>query len=95
MYYTGQPYSARKPKNQTVNQEQQPDSDKEESTSTSETEGNSQKGDSNEESSASFQTVEEKDVGFSSKRNRQEEAGEPCHKKRKKKKRVWALIWNS
>ena len=87
VYYTGQPYSARKPKNQTDNQKQQPDSDKEESMSTSETEGNSQKGDSDEESSASFKTVEEKDVGFSSKRNRQEEAGEPCHKKKKEEKK--------
>ena len=43
--YTGQPYSARKPKKQTVSQEQKPDSDKEESMSTSETGTNSQKGD--------------------------------------------------
>ena len=63
--------------------------------STSEAGENSQKGDSDEESSATFETVAENDVGFSSKRNQQEESCEPCHKKRKKKKRVWALKWNS
>ena len=87
MYYTGQPYSARKPKTQINKQQENSDSDKEESMSTSETGTSSQRGDSDEESSTSFQTVEEKDVGFSSKTNRQEETGEPCHKKKKEEEK--------
>ena len=87
MYYTDQPYSARKPKTQINKQQENSDSDKEESMSTSEAGTNSQKGDSDEESSTSFQTVEEKDVGFSSKTNWQEERGEPCHKKKKEEEK--------
>ena len=45
MYYTGQPYSARKPKTQINKQQENSDSDKEESMSTSEAGTNSQKGD--------------------------------------------------
>ena len=88
LYYTGQPYAARKPKNQ-INMQQagHSDSDKEESMSTSETGANSQKSDSDEESSATFETVAENDVGFSSKRNQQEETCEPCHKKKKEEKK--------
>ena len=51
--------------------------------STSEAATNLQKGVSDEESSAGFETVEEKEVGFSSKRNRQEEKDEPFHQKKK------------
>lgn len=91
VYYTGQPYSKMKPKNQTDRQEEHSDSDREESMSRSETGANSQIGNSDDKSSASFKTVEEKNVGFSSKRNRQEETDKPCHKKRDKKKMVWVL----
>ena len=56
------------------------DSDKEETMSISQAGANLQRGDSDEESSATFETVGEKDVGLSSKRNRQEETGKPCHK---------------
>ena len=86
--YTGEPYAPRKPKNQ-INMQKagHSDSDKEELMSTSETGANSQKGDSDEESSATFETVAENDVGFSSKRNRQEETCEPCHKKKKEEKK--------
>lgn len=56
------------------------DSDKTELMSNSETGASSEMGDSDEESSATFETVGEKDVGLSSKRNRQEETGKPCHK---------------
>ena len=91
VYYTGRPYSKMKPKNQTDRQEEHSDSDREESMSRSETGANSQIGNSDDKSSASFKTVEEKNVGFSSKRNRQEETDKPCHKKRDKKKMVWVL----
>ena len=87
VYYTGQPYTARKPKTQIIQQTGHSDSDKEESMSTSEAGANSQKGDSDEESSATFETVAENDIGFSSKRNRQEEPCEPCHKKKKEEEK--------
>ena len=85
LYYTREPYAPRKPKNQ-INMQQagHSDSDKEESMSTSET---GAKGDLDEESSATFETVAENDVGFSSKRNRQEETCEPCHKKKERRKK--------
>ena len=51
--------------------------------STSEAETNSQKDNSDEEFSASFKTAEEKDSGFSSKRNIDREAEEPCMKKQR------------
>lgn len=54
--------------------------------STFETETNSQKGDLDAESSASFETIEEKDVGYPSKRNRQEQTDKSCQKKRKIKR---------
>ena len=49
--------------------------------STSDAGENSQKGNSGEESSASFEKVEEKDTGFSSKRNLDRETEEPFTKK--------------
>ena len=75
VYYTGQPYSARKkPSDIQVKSNK----DDEESISTSEAGTNSQKDNSDEESSASFETVEEEDTGFSAKRNKDREAEEPC-----------------
>ena len=66
VYYTGQPYSGRKPKTPINKQQENSDSDKVESMSTSEAGTKLQKDDSDEVYSASFQTVEEKNVGFSS-----------------------------
>ena len=54
--------------------------------STSEAGENSQKGDSDEESSATFETVAENDVGFSSKRNQQEESVNRVIKKERRRK---------
>ena len=51
--------------------------------STSNTEANSQKDPSDDESDASFATVEEKDTGFTSKRNIQIEGEKPTNKKQK------------
>ena len=51
--------------------------------STSNTETNSQKDPSDDESDASFATVEEKDTGFTSKRNIQIEGEKPTNKKQK------------
>ena len=51
--------------------------------STSDAGTNLQKGNSDEESSASFVTVEEKDTGFSSKRNIDKGDVEPRQKKQK------------
>ena len=51
--------------------------------STSEAGTNSKKDNSDEESSASFKTVEEKDTGFSLKRNIDKEAEERCTKKQR------------
>ena len=81
VYYTGQPYTVRKSKEQTeINQNGQSDPDKEESMSTSETDTNSQKDLSDGGSDVSFETVEERDVGFSSKRIRDEDSAEPRQK---------------
>ena len=55
--------------------------------STSETGANSQKGDSDEESSATLETVEQNDVGFSSERNRQEETSEQFRKKKREEEK--------
>ena len=54
--------------------------------STSEAGSNSQNSNSDEESSVSFETVEEKDTGFSSKRNIEREDEEPTNKKQKLEK---------
>ena len=51
--------------------------------STSDAGENSQKDNSDEESSASFEKVEEKDTGFSSKRNLDREAEKTCTKKQR------------
>ena len=51
--------------------------------STSEAGSNSQNSNSDQESSVSFETVEEKDTGFSSKRNIEREDEEPTNKKQK------------
>ena len=51
--------------------------------STSDAGANSKKDNSDEESSASFETVEEKDTGFSSKRNLDRETEEPSTKKQR------------
>ena len=57
VYYTEEPHATRKSKNQ-MNRQEHLDSDIEELMSTSETGANSQKGDSDEESSATLETVE-------------------------------------
>ena len=80
VYYTGQPYSARK---KPVNIQEKSDTDDEESMSTSDAGAISRKDASDEESSASFETVEEKDTGFSSKRNLDRETEEPSTKKQR------------
>ena len=54
--------------------------------STSNTETNSQKDLSDDRSDASFETVEEKDIGFTSKRNIKTECDEPTNKKHKSDK---------
>ena len=96
MYYTGQPSAARKLKNQMNMQQGHSDSDKTELMSTSEAGASSEMGDSDEESSATFETVAEKDVRFSSKKKTdKKERANHALKKRQKKKRVWALKWNS
>ena len=88
VYYTGQPYTARKPQTQMESrQNNEPsNSDKEESMSTSDTESNSQKDLSDDRSDASFETVEEKDIGFTSKRNIDRECEPPTSKKQKSDK---------
>ena len=80
VYYTGQPYSARKKQ---TNIREKSDKDDEESVSTSKAGINLQNGNSHEESSASFETVEEKDAGFSCKRNLDRETEEPSTKKQR------------
>ena len=91
VYYTEQPYSARKkPSDIQVKS----DKDDEESMSTSEAGTNPQKDNSDEESSASFGTVEEKDTSFSFKRNIDREAEEPCTKSKDRTKRL-ASRWSS
>ena len=79
VYYTGQPYSARKK----TTEPEKLDKDDDESMSTSDAGENSQNDNSDEESSASFETVEEKDIGFSSKRNIDRGNEEPCTKKQR------------
>ena len=74
--------------------QQQNDKDDEESMSTSEAGSNSQNSNSDEESSVSFETVEEKDTGFSSKRNIEREDEEPANKKQRQR-RATVLIWSS
>ena len=92
VYYTGQPYTARKPKDQTqIHQNGQSDPDKEESMSTSETDTNSQKDLSDEGSDASFETVEERDVGFFSKRIRDEDTAKPRLKKKRDEQKGMSL----
>ena len=92
VYYTGQPYTVRKSKEQTeINQNGQSDPDKEESMSTSETETNSQKDLSDGGSDVSFETVEERDVGFSSKRIRDEDSAEPRLKKKREEQKGMSL----
>ena len=92
VYYTGQPYTARKPKDQTqIHQNGQSDPDKEESMSTSETDTNSQKDLSDEASDASFETVEERDVGFFSKRIRDEDTAKPRLKKKRDEQKGMSL----
>ena len=88
VYYTGQPYTARKPQTEMESrQNNEPsNSDKEESMSTSNTDSNSQKDLSDDRSDASFQTVEEKDIGFTSKRNIDTESEAPTSKKQKSDK---------
>ena len=81
VYYTGQPYTARKTPAEIP--KDHPDKDEEELMSTSEAGTNSQKDNPDEESSASFVTVEEKETSFSSKRNIDQEAEEPRLKKQK------------
>ena len=91
-YYIGQPYTARKPKDQMQkHQNGQSDLDKGESMSTSETDTNSQKDLSDEGSDASFETVEERDVGFSSKRIRDEDSAEPRFKKKREEQKGMSL----
>ena len=70
-----------------MNRQEHLDSDIEELMSTSETGANSQKGDSDEESSATLETVEYNDVGFSSERNWQEETSEQFHKKKREEEK--------
>ena len=79
VYYTGQPYAPRKK----PTEPEQSDKDHEESMSTSDAGENSQKDNSDEEYSASFEKVEEKDTGFSSKRNLDREAEKTCTKKQR------------
>ena len=88
VYYTGQPYTARKAQTPIESrQNNEPsNSDKEESMSTSDTESNSQKDLSDDRSDASFETVEEKDIGFTSKRNIDRECEPPTSKKQKSDK---------
>ena len=76
MYYTGQPSAARKLKNQMNMQQGHSDSDKTELMSTSETGASSEMGDSDEESSATFERVAEKDVRFSSKKKLTRRSGQ-------------------
>ena len=76
MYYTGQPSAARKLKNQMNMQQGHSDSDKTELMSTSETGASSEMGDLDEESSATFETVAEKDVRFSSKKKLTRRSGQ-------------------
>ena len=53
-----------------------------------------QKDNSDDESSASFEKVEETNTGLSSKRNLDRETEEPCTKKTDRIKKI-ALSWNS
>ena len=76
MYYTEQPSAARKLKNQMNMQQGHSDSDKTELMSTSEAGASSEMGDSDEESSATFETVAEKDVRFSSKKKLTRRSGQ-------------------
>ena len=76
--YAGHPYSVRKKQ---TNIRGKSDKDDEESMSTSEAATNSQKDNTDAEFSASFETVEEKDTGFSHERNIDREAKEPYTKK--------------
>ena len=90
--YTGQPYTARKPKDQTqIHQNGQSDPDKEESMSTSETDANSQKDLTDEGSNASFETLEERYVGLSSKRIRDEDSADPRLKKKREEEKGMSL----
>ena len=87
VYYTGQPYTARKTQTEMEHRQNEPsNSDKEEPMSTSDTDSNSQKDFSDDRSDASFETVEEKDIGFTSKRNIENECEPPTSKKQKSDK---------
>ena len=77
VYYTGQPYAPRKK----PTEPEQPDKDHEELMSTSGAGEDTQKDNSDDESSASFEKVEETNTGLSSKRNLDRETEEPCTKK--------------
>ena len=87
VYYTGQPYTARKNQTQMESRQNEPsNSDKEESMSTSDTDSNLQKDLSDERSDATFDTVEKKDIGFTLKRNMETECEPPTSKKNKSDK---------
>ena len=95
VYYTGQPYTARKTRSQTdIRQNEPSDSDKEQPISTSDTETNSQKDLSDDGYDTSFETVEEKDVGSTSKRNIDRESEELMIRKQNWI-RTTAVTWSS
>ena len=78
VYFTGQPYSARKKPTQQEN-----DKNDEETMPSCDAGSNSENGNSHVESSLSFVTVEAKDTGFFLKRNIEREDDERTNKKQK------------
>ena len=87
VYYTGQPYTTRKNQTQMESRQNEPsNSDKEESMSSSDTDSDSQKDLSDERSDASFETLEERDIGFASNRNIDTECEPPTSKKQRSDK---------